>query len=111
VRFVLSAEEHAVVLAAAQGEGLAAGAFAAQATMAAAQARSRPEYAVLRELLEELMRASGRVHRLGVNLNQAVAALHATGKAPKQLVWYAQAAAEVVDKVDEVAEAVRTRLP
>jgi len=34
----------------------------------------------LRELLGELIRASGLVRRIGVNLNQAVAKLNATGQ-------------------------------
>ncbi|MBA9002834.1 hypothetical protein [Thermomonospora cellulosilytica] len=111
MRFVLTAEEYAVILAAAQREGLATGAFAAQATLAMAQGRARPEYALLRELLEELMRASGRVRRLGVNFNQAVAALHSTGELSEQLALYAHAAARVAEKLDEAAEAVRARLP
>jgi hypothetical protein len=111
VRFVVSAHEHAILSAAAQREGLALGAFAAQAAMAAAQARFRPEYAVLRELLAELMHASGQVRRIGVNLNQAVAALHSTGSPPEHLAMYAHAASKVVNRLDSAAEAVRARLP
>ena len=35
-----------------------------------------------RELLRELVRAAGLVHRIGVNLNQAVKKLNATGQRP-----------------------------
>lgn len=44
-------EEHAVILTAAQRGRSATGAFTAQATLAAARARFRPECAALRDLL------------------------------------------------------------
>ena len=43
-------------------------------------ARPRQGCAALREALGELIRAAGLVRRIGVNLNQAVARLNATGQ-------------------------------
>ena len=63
-----------------------------------------------RELLLELMQARTAVNRYGVNVNQAVAALHSVGQAP---VWLEQAVAgarRAVGRVDEVAGLVARRL-
>jgi hypothetical protein len=92
------------------GERLAHGAYTAQATLAAARNIDRPEYSVLRELLGALMHASGQVRRIGVNLNQAVAALN-SGELSDLLSMYAAAAYRTVSKLDEIADDVRTRLP
>jgi hypothetical protein len=70
----------------------------------------RPEHSVLRELLGALMHASGQVRRIGVNLNQAVAALN-SGEFSDLLSMYAQAAYRTVLKLDEVADEVRVLLP
>ena len=42
----------------------------------------------LREILRELIRASGLVRRIGVNLNQAVAKLNATGQRSGDLCFH-----------------------
>ncbi|MFD0900126.1 hypothetical protein [Actinomadura sediminis] len=110
MRFSLSEEEHAIVAATAETERLAIGAFAAQATLAAARGSARPEYIALREALATVMHAAGQAQRIGVNLNQAVAAMH-SGEPPPQLRWYAEAAARAVRKLDELAEELRLRLP
>ncbi|QFG22895.1 hypothetical protein [Actinomadura sp. WMMB 499] len=110
VRFSLSDEEHAIVAATAEIERLAVGAFAAQATLAAARGSARPEHIVLRETLATVMHAAGQAQRIGVNLNQAVAAMH-SGEPPPQLRWYAEAAARAVRRLDDLAEEVRLRLP
>lgn len=110
VIFSLSEEEFAIVSAAAEREYLANGAFAAQATLAAARGVARPEYALLRESLTAVMHSAGQVRRIGINFNQAVAALH-SGELPEQLRWYARAAAQTVDKLDELADEIMTRLP
>jgi hypothetical protein len=56
------------------------------------------------------MHASGQVRRIGVNLNQAVAALN-SGELSDLLSMYAHAAYRIVSKLDEVADDVRIRLP
>ncbi|WP_143219918.1 hypothetical protein [Actinomadura sp. CNU-125] len=78
--------------------------------LAAARGSARPEYSDVRETLIEVMRASGQARRIGVNLNQVVAALHA-GDPPPQLRWYAEAAARAVQRLDDLAEELRRRLP
>jgi hypothetical protein len=55
------------------------GAYAAQIVLAAARSGTSPGEFPLRETLGEFMRAAGLVRRIGVNLNQAVAKLNATG--------------------------------
>ncbi|MBO2447095.1 hypothetical protein J4573_08345 [Actinomadura barringtoniae] len=106
----MSEEEYGVLSAAAEKEHLANGAFAAQVAMAAARGAARPEYALLRESLTAVMHSAGQVRRIGINLNQAVAALH-SGELPEQLRWYAQACARTVGKLDDLADELRIRLP
>jgi hypothetical protein len=110
VKVLLSEEEYALLEAAAGRERLALGAYTAQAMLAVARSIDRPEYAMLRELLGVLMHASGQVRRIGVNLNQAVAALN-SGELSDLLSMYAAAAYRTVLKLDEVADDVRIRLP
>ena len=111
VRFDLSEVEYAEVASAAAAAGLARGAFAARATLAAARG-SRPPKPTgdARELLAELMRAATLVQRIGVNLNQAVAKLNATGEQPGALAPIAEHCASSVDRLDAVAEWVRSSL-
>ncbi|WP_131741978.1 hypothetical protein [Actinomadura roseirufa] len=110
MRFSLSDEEYALVLVAADRERLATGAFAAQATLAAARGQVRPEQVALRESLATVMHAAGQVHRIGINLNQAVAALHC-GEVTPRLALYADAAARAVQRLDDLADELRQRLP
>ena len=94
-----------------RGAGLARGAFAAEAALAAA--RGTITVAAddgLRDLLAELVHAAGLVRRIGVNLNQAVARLHATGQAPA--TWPGtRPSACAARHLDAVAEQVRNALP
>ncbi|MBE1532571.1 hypothetical protein [Actinomadura algeriensis] len=80
----LSGEEYACLSSAAGREFLATGAWAAEVLLAAARGSARPEYADVRETLIEVMRASGQARRIGVNLNQAIAALHAGDPPPQR---------------------------
>lgn len=114
VRFDLSEAEYAELTAAAQAVGLARGAFAAKATLAAVRGPSAPagtpSVGDLREVLAETMRASTLVQRAGVNLNQAVAALNATGEVPGSLVPIAEYCARVIQRLDQLAEELRNRI-
>ena len=80
VKFFLTDEELAELSDAASRAGLAKGAFAAEAALAVARGSAEPVGSLLRDALIELMRATGLVRRIGVNLNQAVARLNATGQ-------------------------------
>ena len=80
LRFELGDEEFAELSVAAAQAGLAKGAYAAQAVLAAARSGASPGEFPLREALGEFIRAAGLVRRIGVNLNQAVTKLNATGQ-------------------------------
>jgi hypothetical protein len=110
VRFGLTEEEYREVGVAASHAGLAKGAYAAQATLAVARGMINPEDAPLRQALAELIRAAGLVRRIGVNLNQAVAKLNATGQRSADLLPYAVESMRRAVLLDEAAEAVRRRL-
>jgi hypothetical protein len=115
-------DEWALVVRAAQMLGLRPSSYVASAALSAAQLAVHPPQAdgtgrrgwaaapaADRELLLELMQARTAVNRYGVNVNQAVAALHSVGHAP---VWLEQAVAgarRAVERVDEAASLVARR--
>lgn len=103
--------EQAELEQAARAEGLTASAFVAQAALAAAQRTIPPATAAFREAVTHLIRATVQVQRVGTNLNQAVAALNATGQAPGNLIPYAQYAARVIERVEQIAEKIGRQLP
>ena len=82
----------------------------AEAALTAAQGRSMVQDTLFHELLRELMRASGLVRRIGVNLNQAVAKLNATGQRSGDLVPYAAESFRRGERLDAVAEEIRKAL-
>jgi hypothetical protein len=110
VRFDLSEDEFAEVGAAAERAGLAKGAYAAQIVLAAARSDTSPGEFPLREALGEFMRAAGLVRRIGVNLNQAVAKLNATGQRSGDLLPYAAESIRRARLLDQAAEEVRKRI-
>jgi hypothetical protein len=110
VRFSLSDEEHSLVASAAAEERLALGAYAAQAVLVAARGSAQPQHGLLREALKTVMHAAGQARRIGVNLNQAVAAGH-SGEPPPELWCYIEAAARTVQHLDDLGEEIRRRLP
>jgi hypothetical protein len=110
VRFDLSDEEFAEVGVAAARAGLAKGAYAAQAALSAARTGASLGESPLREALGEFMRAAGLVRRIGVNLNQAVAKLNATGQRSGDLLPYAAESIRRARLLDQAAEEVRRRI-
>jgi hypothetical protein len=56
------------------------------------------------------MQARAAVNRYGVNVNQAVAALHSLGRAPLWLDQAVAGARRAVERVDEAAALVARRL-
>lgn len=111
VKFSLTDEELAELTDAASHAGLAKGAFAAEAALAAARGSMVPVGSPLRDALVELMRATGLVRRIGANLNQAVARLNATGQRGEDLGPVAQICNRVNRRPDEAAEQVRRSIP
>lgn len=111
VEFSLTEEEFDILSVAAAQAGLARGAYAAEAALSAASGTAAPADALFREALGELIRAAGLVRRIGVNLNQAVARLNATGQRTGDLLPYAVESMRRARRLDAAAEAVRRRLP
>lgn len=110
VRVSLADDEYELLRTSAARERLALGAFVATVVMAVVRNREQPEHAVLREVLGEVMQASDQARRIGVNLNQTVAALNSSDP-PPQLPRYAEAAARTVRKLDDLADEVCRCLP
>ena len=96
----LGEEEYEAIVAAAARSGLTPTGWAAEAAVSLARNTAPPVPATRRAVLVELMQARIQLRRFGTNVNQAVAALNATGEAP---VWLRQAVelcARVVDRID-----------
>jgi hypothetical protein len=111
VRFDLTDAEFADLEAAAAQAALARGAYAAEAALALARSQAAtPRDDRLRDVLSELIRAAGLVRRAGVNLNQAVARLNATGQRSADLVPYAAESIRRAERLDAVADQVRKAL-
>ena len=110
VEFSLSDEEFGELGAAAARAGLARGAYAAEAALAVARGVTSPADSPLREALGEFVRAAGLIRRIGVNINQAVAKLNATGQRSGDLVPCAAECARRAERLDIAAEEIRKRL-
>ena len=110
VEFRLNDAELELLEEAASRSGRARGAHAAEITMAALRGGPAAESAALRELLRELYRAAGLVRRIGVNLNQAVAKLNATGQRSDDLLPYVAESIRRAERLDAVAEEIRKAL-
>ena len=65
----------------------------------------------LAEVQVELATLRTAVVRVGTNLNQAVAALHATGEAPVWLRHVVEQCGRALAAVDDAASRVHRRLP
>ena len=111
VQFSLTQDEFDEVSGAAERCGVARGAFAAEATLAAARGGQARAVSPLREALSELMAAAGLVARIGTNLNQAVARLNSTGQRGEDLMPTAEFCVRVIRRLDEAAEHVRRNIP
>jgi hypothetical protein len=106
IRFSLTEDEHAEVLAAARRAGRARAAFAAEATLAAARGTVlTPDTALAGTLgdSDRLDHASEQVRKVGVNLNQAVKVLNSTGQPPGDLPRLAELAMHWAAQVDALS--------
>ena len=110
VEFSLTETEYADLRLASARAGLAIGAYSAEAALAVARGVTSRADSPLREALGEFIRAAGLVRRIGVNLNQAVARLNATGQRSGDLLPYAVACLWRADRLDAAAEEIRRRL-
>ncbi len=106
----LSAAEKATLAGAADRAGMALAAYLCEAAMDAAEHRAVLVPVLQREMLAELMRVAGLARRIGVNLNQAVARLNATGEPGLDLGPSAAHCTRVLGHIDEAAELIRRRL-
>lgn len=111
-----SPDEHARVLAAARRAGLTPTGYVALAALAAAVGAptaapaSSAQYEALRDLQADLFDLRNAVNRVGTNLNQAVAALNATGNAPVWLETVAAMCARNLTTLDEITSAIHRRI-
>jgi hypothetical protein len=103
VRVKFTAAEKATLDQAAARAALSLAAYLGQAGMDAAENRAAPVGEVQREALAELIRAAELVRRAGVNLNQAVARLNATGQPGPDLAPAADYCIRVVGRIDQAA--------
>jgi hypothetical protein len=94
---------------AAGASGLTESGWAADAALAAARSQPAPDTGMSRQILLEMMAARTQVRRVGVNLNQAVAALNATGEPPLWLSSAVDMAERTVRRLDEAATALAHR--
>lgn len=106
VLFRYSDDEYAAVRAAAERAGFTTTGYIAEVALAAAGKRDevRPASGWDRETLVALNLAREQVARIGVNLNQAVAQLNATGEPPIWLDRAAAIAARVVLRLEDAAD-------
>jgi hypothetical protein len=119
VRFALTEQEYAELSAAAGRAGLARGAFAAEAALSVARGAVTTPDVPLRDAFYALDRAALLVRRIGVNLNQAVAKLNATGQWAGDLPRYAEESIRRAARLEQAGEdlrktfraAIRTRGP
>jgi hypothetical protein len=109
VRFALTDQEYAELSDAARRAGLARGAFAAEAALSVARGVVVTPDAPLRDAFHALDRAALLVRRIGVNLNQAVAKLNATGQRSGDLVPYAEESARRAARLEAAGEDLRKR--
>jgi hypothetical protein len=110
VEFTLTDEEFGELGAAAARAGLAKGAYAAEAALSVARGVRSSADSPFREALGEFVRTAGLVRRIGVNLNQAVAKLNATGQRSGELLPYAEESLRRAEQLDAAAEEIRKRL-
>jgi hypothetical protein len=110
VHIRLSDKELEVIARAAGRARLTPSSYCAQVALAAATGATVPEASPLRDALVELMGARTQLRRLGTNVNQAVARLHATGQADAGLAAAVAASERAVARVDRAAERVMGQL-
>jgi antitoxin component of RelBE/YafQ-DinJ toxin-antitoxin module len=105
-----SPREHAEVQAAAERAGMAVSAWVGMTATGAARHEAVPLRQFQREVIAELVRCGWQIGKAGVNLNQAVARLNATGTPDSRLEPSAAWLLRVAERVDAAIEHVRSRM-
>jgi hypothetical protein len=100
----LSEREYAEIQAAAEAAGLTPTGYAGNAAVEKARERAVPDLSPLRTAVAAVVAARTAINKFGSNVNQAVAALHATGEAP---VWLGEAVAVCARAVAAAEDAMR----
>lgn len=106
----LSPSEYAEIREAAERAGMAMSAWIGMTATAAARHEAVPLRQFQREVITELVRCGWQLGKAGVNLNQAVARLNATGIADGRLEASAAWLLKVAERVDAAIEHVRSRM-
>lgn len=104
-------DERSAVASAAERAGLTTTAYVA--TVALNVARSAPPTgppSPLRDALAELVATRGQLRRFATNVNQAVAALNATGEMPPSLITSVAVTTRAVQRIDLAAAELHRRL-
>ncbi|SEG52529.1 hypothetical protein SAMN04489712_10637 [Thermomonospora echinospora] len=96
-------EDLAVISAGATREGLTRSAFVIKASLARARGDTTQTDPVLRDIHEELKDAARKANSIGVNFNQVVKKLNATGHPTGDIPAYSEAAFQAVRRLDAVA--------
>jgi hypothetical protein len=105
------AVEKADIVAAATRAGLTPTSFVAAAALAVARDSMPPARSPMHELLAEFNAARTLVGRFGTNVNQAVAALHATDEESPALARAVELCARATSRLDQVVARMQRRLP
>jgi hypothetical protein len=106
----LTDDELDKIKSAAEQAGMATAAWLSQAGMDRAEMRDMPASEALRDALAALIRANALVRKIGTLLNQAVAALHATGTPGPALERAARAAERRMERLDDAVRALSDEL-
>ena len=99
-------DEYATIAGAARDAGLTPTGYVADTALATAQGSRTPTTAPWRTALLELIEARTQVRRIGTNINQATAAINATGEAPMWLGKALDITGRAFAHLDEAATAV-----
>lgn len=103
--------EQTAVAAAAERAGLTTTGYVASVALSVATATPAAlAVSPWREVILELIATRGQVRRFAVNVNQAVAALNATGKRPPELAAAIAATTRAVGRLDLIAAELQRRL-
>jgi hypothetical protein len=98
------------VATAASAAGLTPTGFVAQAAVALATQTAPPMPQPLRDVLAELLATRAQVRRFGVNVNQAVRELNATGTPPEWLQNAVAITTRVVARLDATTAALARQI-